>query len=392
MQVNKQLITILILASLLFSAIGAALYFFNKNKEVIKKNNELVTIYIAKDDIKKNTLLQGKHLAQTKIAKQFILNKPLIQKEIIGKYTKENIYKHEIFLKQKLNTKIQKAKAKILPFEKSSYNIKFGLFQNPNYSLLQGDIIKIISVFPKGKPNKKGKYLNFDVQYVAKNIKVLGFLRDGRTEADTITKQKVKKIVKKKLVEEIVDVKSDELIIDIESKVLINLIKDYNKGNQLWMVKTKWAKENELKKLEEKHLLLTNKTIKKIQKKKAKKRVYPYSWYIPKNKIIRKTAVIDYANDIKKEKSKTKNVAILINAQKVCSKVKDKFIVGLIENFHIRSEPSTKSKDRWVLHKNIIVPYVKEVNDWYQTCDNKYIHKNVVKKISYKDAIKRAKR
>lgn len=390
MQVNKQLITILVLASLLFSAIGAALYFFNKNKQVIKRSNELITVYIAKDDIKKNTLLQGKHLAQTKIAKQFILNKPLIQKEIIGKYTKENIYKHEIFLKQKLNTKIQKAKAKVLPFEKSSYNMKFGLFQNPNYSLLQGDIIKIISVFPKGKPNKKGKYLNFDVQYVAKNIKVLGFLRDGRTESDTITKQKVKKIVKKKLIEEIVDVKSDELVIDIEAKVLINLIKDYNKGNQLWMVKTKWVEE--VKELKVKNSLKLNEKTKKILNKKAKKRVFPYIWYIPKNKTIKKSAVIDYANDTKKEKSKTKNVAIFIDAQKVCSQVKDKFIIGLIENFHIRSEPSTKSKDRWVLHKNVIVPYVKKIDDWYKTCDNKYIHKNVVKNISYEDAIKRVKR
>ena len=67
MQINKQIIMILILASLLFSAIGAAFYFYKEKKEVLKDKNELVTIYIAKDDIKSNTLLDISHLAKTKI-------------------------------------------------------------------------------------------------------------------------------------------------------------------------------------------------------------------------------------------------------------------------------------------------------------------------------------
>ena len=36
MQINKQLIAIIILASLLFSAIGAALFFFKKNQQTQK--------------------------------------------------------------------------------------------------------------------------------------------------------------------------------------------------------------------------------------------------------------------------------------------------------------------------------------------------------------------
>ena len=75
MQINKQLIAIIILASLLFSAIGAALFFFKKNQQTQKAKSELVTIFIAKEDIQKDTLLTIENLAQTTIAKEFILER-----------------------------------------------------------------------------------------------------------------------------------------------------------------------------------------------------------------------------------------------------------------------------------------------------------------------------
>lgn len=272
MQMNKQIIMILILASLLFSAIGAAFYFYKENKEVLKNKNELVTIFIAKDDIKSNTLLDVSHLAKTKIAKQFILNKPLLKKEIIGKYTKDKIYKNEIFLKQNLNTKIEKSKAKILDYTSSSYNMQFDLFQNPNITLVQGDFINIISVYAKdGEKVKKGEYTDYNVQYVATNLKVLGFIRDGRTESETITKHKIKVIEKKKAIEKVVDVKADELILDIKSDVLLNLIKDYTTGNLLWMVKTKESILIEpINKMEDKELIIAKKKIEKVTKKIVK--------------------------------------------------------------------------------------------------------------------------
>ncbi|MDD2292364.1 MAG: hypothetical protein PHV52_08795 [Aliarcobacter sp.] len=237
MQINKQLIAIIILASLLFSAIGAALFFFKKNQQTQKAKNELVTIYIAKDDIPKDTLLTIENLAQTTIAKEYVLNTPLTKEEIIGKYTNEKIYKHEIFLKQKLDTQIVKEEKKILDFKKSSYNMKFEIFKNPNYALVQGEYINIISVYPEGTSDNKGRFENFAVEYVASNIKVLGFIRNGKHESLSITKQPVKKVVDKKTVEEIEEVKSDEVVLDIDLDVLLKLTENYNKGNQLWMVK-----------------------------------------------------------------------------------------------------------------------------------------------------------
>lgn len=396
MQINKQIIMILILASLLFSAIGAAFYFYKENKEVLKDKNELVTIYIAKEDIKSNTLLDISHLAKTEIAKQYILNKPLLKKEIIGKYVKDKIYKNEIFLKQNLNTKIEKSKAKILDYKNSSYNMKFELFENPDITLVQGDFINIISVYPKeGEKVKKGEYTDYNVQYVATNLKVLGFIRDGRTESETITKNKIKVIEKKKEVEKVVDVKADELILDIDSNVLLNLVKDYSIGNQLWMVKTRESILIEpINKMEDKEVLTVNKDIKKdietVSKKVAKiykPKKYKYTWYNPAITTVQKSASIDYSGDKDSKKSKTKNVSVVINKTNLCASIKDNLIIGNTSSFYIRDEASTKSKYKKLLYKNTIIPYLEELNYWYKTCDGLYVSKSVASKISYSKAI-----
>jgi hypothetical protein len=380
MQINKQLIAIVILASLLFSAIAAALFFYKKNIQTQKDKGQLVTIYIAKDDIPRDTLLTLEHLAQTKIAKEYILNPPLIKEEILGKYTNEKIYKHEIFLKQKLDTQIKKEDKKILDFEKSAYNMKFELFKNPNYSLRQDEYINIISVYPQGDTDDKGRYLDFDVQYVANNIKVLGFIRDGRYESETITKHVVKKVVNKQIVEEPVEIKADELMIDIDLDVLLELIKNYNKGTQLWMVKTKFQEES-------KEELKQEITMQKEETKKEEKALvniplkYKYKMYQSNNATITKSAIINYANDKNNEKSITKNIDITIDSNKICSQIKDKFIVGIPNGFYIRSSASKDSQEKTILNKNTIIPYINKQDDWYKTCDQQYIHQSVVKEV-----------
>ncbi len=379
MQLNRQIIIILVLTSLLISAIATAFYFYNKNKKVLKSNNELVTIYVAKDDIKKNTLITVEHMGKTKIAKKFLLNTPLNKKEILGKYTKETIYKNEMFLKQKLNTKIEEEKSKVLDFSKSSYNMRFDLFNNPNYSIVQGDYINIISVFPKGEPNRQGKYKDFEVQFVANNIKVLGFLRDGMTESYSITKQKVKKLRNKKLIEEVIDVKSDELILDIESNKLLRLIKDYNKGNQLWMVKTKESIQvktiDEMNKREKKEFVTTN-----TQKKHQVSKKPVYKLYKPTTYTYKKRAVIDYTNDSKNKK--VKNVIVKKHPKQLCKTGQKSYLVGTSSRFHIRNAPSLKSSYKKVLNNKTFISYNQKQDGWYQTCDGLYISEKVVKKVS----------
>jgi len=387
MQINKQLIAIIILASLLISAIAASFFFYKKNLQVQKDKNELVTIYIAKDDIPRDTLLSIENLSQTKIEKQYILNPPLVKEEIIGKFTNEKIYKHEIFLKQKLDTAIKKEEGKIIDFEKTAYNMKFELFKNPDYSIKQGEYINIISVFPLNDTDNKGRYLDFDVQYVASNIKVLGFIRDGRPEATTITKQKIEKIENKQPVEKVVEVKSDELIIDIDLDILLELIKNYNKGTQIWMVKTKFKNENTGDNLvtnnmkEELKAQISDKKEEIVEIKPIIPLKYQYKLYQTKNTIITKNAIIEYGNDKEKEKSITKNIDMVVDSNKACSQIKDKFIVGLPNGFFLRATPSKTSDEKVMLNKNIIIPFINKEGDWYRTCDEQYVHISVVKEV-----------
>lgn len=390
MQINKQLIAIIILASLLFSAIGAALFFFKKNQQTQKAKNELVTIYIAKDDIPKDTLLTIENLAQTTIAKEYVLNTPLTKEEIIGKYTNEKIYKHEIFLKQKLDTQIAKEEKKILDFKKSSYNMKFEIFKNPNYALVQGEYINIISVYPEGTSDNKGRFENFAVEYVASNIKVLGFIRNGKHESLSITKQPVKKVVDKKTVEEIEEVKSDEVVLDIDLDVLLKLTENYNKGNQLWMVKIAYdeTKDNNPEQTKEEikneiKTMASNSQVSTPKESSNEDRAikYKYRLYSSDVTVLTQSAAIDYANDINKEKSKIKNVEIAVDTNKICSQIKDKFIVGNANSFFIRSTPSKDSLDKSLLYRNIIIPYIEKQEEWYKTCDGRYVHQSVVNEV-----------
>uniref|UniRef100_UPI0040487AAF hypothetical protein n=1 Tax=Aliarcobacter sp. TaxID=2321116 RepID=UPI0040487AAF len=385
MQVNKQLIAIIILASLLFSAIGAALFYYKKNIQTQKKKSELVTIYIAKEDIPRDTLLTIEHLAQTKIAREFILNTPLLKDEIIGKYTNEKIYKHEVFLKQKLDTQVEVEEKILLDFEKSAYNMKFELFKNPNYSIKQGEYINIISVFPEGKSDNKGRFSDFDVQYVASNIKVLGFIRDGRQESQTITKHMIDKIENKKPVKKLIEIKADELIVDIDLEILLKLIENYNRGTQLWMVKTKIPEQNieltNTETKEEKQKTTEEPIEKTVEIKKFVPIKYKYRMFESKKTVMTKSAVIDYSSDKEKEKSITRNVDIIIDSNKICSQINDKFILGISNSFYIRSSASKNSQRKEVLNKNIIIPFIEKQGDWYKTCDQRFIHESVVKEV-----------
>ena len=378
MKFNKQLAIILVLLSMLLSAIAISFYFYNQNKKTIAKNNQLVTIYVANKTIKKDTLITNTHLKKTTIARQYILTKPLLKKEILNKYAKETIYQNEAFLKEKLTTKIQIVKSKTLDYKYSSYNMDLKLFQNPNYSLQPNDIIKIISAYPKGDEKETNDY---SVQYVAKNIKVLGFLREGRPTEKSIIKKKIKRLVKKKQVEEIVDLKAEEIVLDVKQDVLLSLINDYNKGKQLWMVKSKY--EDETSKKEKKKIDVFRK--KSSKKKKYKPRSYPVKWYIPKNSKTTETATISYADN--KELKETKKAIITSSFEKECSK-KDNLLIIVSNKTTLKKSPSNRAKTVKTIYKNFVVPYtsVSKINpNWYMVCDGSYVNSEDVTEISYEE-------
>jgi hypothetical protein len=380
MQINKQIITIVLLTSLLVSSIGVAMFFYKKHKQAQLNKDQMITVYIAKEDIPKDTLIALEHLAQTEIAKQYILNTPLLKEEIVGKFTNEKIFQHEIFIKQKLDTQLQQEEKKILEYEKSAYNVKFELFKNPNYALHQGEYINVVSVYPKGNPDNKGRYEDFEVEYVAKEVKVLGFIRDGRHESSTITKHKVRKIIDKKPQEVLEEIKSDELILDVDLKVLMALIKNYNKGTQLWMVKTKQTPKEVVTASSEDEINPQEEGIEEIVFERPVE--YEYKMYTPKQTVISHEGLIKYANDKEGAKTKSQTANIVIDASALCSSVKEQFIVGTSRTFNLRNNPSLQGTIVSVLQKNTIIPYVEKLERWYKTCDNNYVHESVVQIIS----------
>ncbi|PLY04798.1 MAG: hypothetical protein C0625_15580 [Arcobacter sp.] len=387
MKFNKQIAIILVLLSMLLSAIAVAIYFYTQNQEVIESKNQLVKIFIAKDNIKKDTQITEEHIKETTVAREFILTKPLLKNEIINKYAKENIYKNEAFLKEKLSIKIEEiVKEKKIDYKYNSYNMAFKLFKNPNYSLDPDDIIKIISVYPEGAEENANTY---SVQYVANNIRVLGFLNAGKPTEKTIIKKKIKKLVRKQQVEEIIELRSEELILDIQEDILLSLINDYNKGKQLWMVKSKLVNtqqddEEDKKRIEalfEKEKAERNK--KKSPKKVYKARSYPIKWYQPKSTTSTKTATISYSND--RELKQTKKARIVSSFGKECSQ-KDKLLIVKSSKAYLRTHPSIRAKIHKKIYKNYIVPYtnISKINtSWFMICDGSYVQRKDVKEISY---------
>ncbi|MCK5110295.1 MAG: hypothetical protein KAQ94_02155 [Arcobacteraceae bacterium] len=376
MKFNKQIIIVLVLSSLLLSALGAAFYFYKQNKKALVDNDQLRIVYVAAKDIKKNIKIEKKHLKQVQIAKKYVLTTPLLEKEIIGKFTKENIYTNDIFRKEKLVKEllIKKETPSVIDnYKFNSYNIAFRLFKNPNYSLKKGDTINIISVYPatlvkgNGSPNS--------VQYVANKIKIIGFLRDGKETDKTIKKVKITRTVKKKTVTEEVEIKAQELILDIDNKVLLSLTDDYNRGAQLWMVKTK--------KLEAK---TKKKVIQKSSSKKIK-RNYPIKLYKPRDSYNNLKATIHYADQ--KDAALTKSKTIKIDASKLCQN-NNLFLLGISNKVHLRTGPTIRNKIARIVYRNYIIPQNGKVNKkWYKTCDGYYVHTLEVKEISKKFALKK---
>ena len=391
MKFNKQLAVILVLLSMLLSALGIAFYFYNQSQEVLASKNKLVKLYVAKESIKKDTQITEKDIKETTIAREFILTKPLLKKEILGKFAKETIYKNEAFLKEKLSIKVKKIVVeKKVDYKYNSYNMEFKLFKNPNYSLEPNDIIKIISVFPAGSKEEANSLASpeYSVQYVANNIRVLGFLNNGKPTEKTIIKKKIKKLVKKKQIEEIIELKSEELILDIKEDVLLSLINDFNRGKQLWMVKSKLdntIEDDEKDKEKIEKLFEKEKPTKKVTKKKKKytPRNYPVKWYQAKSSSSTKTGTISYSNDT--ELKHTKKAKIVSSFAEECSK-KDQLLIVKNSKAYLRNHPSIRAKIHKKIYKNYVIPYtsISRINpSWFMVCDGSYIQRKDVREISY---------
>jgi hypothetical protein len=240
-----------------------------------------------------------------------------------------------------------------------------------------------MSIYPIEEDNK---VVNYSVQYVAKDIRVLGFLNAGKATEKSIIKKKIKKLVKKKQVERIVTLKSEEIILDIKEDILLNLMKDYNKGKQLWMMKSKIEDKINTEEIEEvvkkeKKILKKVSSIRRVYKPKS----YPIKWYLAKSATVTKSAKISYSND--SSLNKIKRVKITSNYLKACSE-KNRLLLSTSRKIYLRKHPSIRAKIHKKISKNYILPYisVSKINpSWYMICDGSYIQRNDVEEISYQE-------
>ncbi|WP_129097121.1 hypothetical protein [Malaciobacter mytili] len=335
MKFNKYIALILLLGSLLISAISIIFYLYNQNIKIEKEENKLITVYIATKTLEKGTLIKEIHIKETKKRKKDILNIPLTKEEILNKYTNERIYENEVFLKIKIIDKIKEKPIVKNEFNFNSYNIPFELFNNPNYSLKINDTIDIISVYDKNhNKNYEQKIPKYSVQYIAKNINVLGFLIDGKKSKKAIEKKWVKK--EKSNEEKEIEVKAQEILLDIKNQTLLLLIKDYNKGKQLWMVKTIKNKNIFEEKIKDEPI---NVHVKKfINKKKEipiEKAIIEYKDNPKLNKIHTQKKVSSTPNKVKDKKivsSTPKKVKDKKIVSSTPNKIEDKKIVSSIPN------------------------------------------------------------
>lgn len=377
MKFNKQTAIILVLASLLLSTLGAAFYFYNMHQTTLQNNNKKVKVYVAKDAIKKNKEITINDIKEHLITKQELLNKPLTQQEIIGKFAKVDILKNELFIKEKISDlPIETEEKEFLKHTNNSYNIAYRFFRNPNYTLIKGDLIDIVTSYQK----TVDKLPEFETQYVGKNIKVLGFIHDGQAIPKGVTKMKIIKEVNKELKEITEDVKADEIVLDIQDKTLLTLIDDFQKkGNQMWMIKSKSRVDKKTTPAPKK--VTANET------KKSVKRSYPYKWYVPKTSVTNAKGTIEYANK-PGEISQTKQARIVYSYENECSK-RDRLLLGISNRVHLRSGMSFQNRILRRVYRNYIIPYKEKNGSWYKTCDNNYVHSNEVTEISKEFALEK---
>lgn len=377
MKFNKQTAIILVLASLLLSTIGAAFYFYNMHQTTLQNNNKKVKVYVAKDAIKKNKEITINDIKEHLITKQELLSIPLTQQEIIGKFAKVDIFRNELFMKEKISdVPIETEEKELLTHKNNSYNIAYKFFRNPNYTLIKGDYIDIVTSYQK----TVAELPEYSTQYIGRNIKVLGFSYAGQSVPKGVYPQKIKKVINKKTTEVIEQAKADEIILDIESKPLLALIDDFQKkGNQMWMIKSKSRVD--------KKTTPTPKKVASTEKTKSVKRSYPYRWYVPKSSITNAKGTIEYANK-PGEISQTKQARIVYSYENECAK-RDKLLLGIANYVHLRSGTSFQNRILRRVYRNYIITYKEKQGSWYKTCDNKYVHTNEVTEISKEFALEK---
>lgn len=225
---NNQGILIIVLLTLLLGSLGGVYYLNQKYNEAKNASLQNIQVFVADKNISFAQQIKDSDIRQINMPKGAVMFRPLTKQEIVGKYAKAPIYHNEPIIEDKLEIKPHVISDANLSVTGDKLNIRFMLFQNPNYNLKKGDKIDIVGVY---KDSKDAASNDYQIAYTAKNIKVLDFLRSGISQ--DIPVSRVENPKDKNMPQYIF---AEELVLDMNAEEISRTLAILNKNHMIWMV------------------------------------------------------------------------------------------------------------------------------------------------------------
>lgn len=231
----KSIMVVVLTFLLIVSAAG--LYIYNeKYTELETSQKELVAVYVASKNIPSGKVIEQSDIKTMAMPKNTITFKSLTTPEIIGKYTKTTIFANEPLREEKLSRGLEKNVSQDGYGSFDKFNMKFSLFQNPNFNAKKGEKIDIIGVWKTSTDPQSNSYA---IGYTARGVEILDFLKSGLSQ--DVAAKKLDAAEKDKPPVSF----AEELVLDMKKKDIEETISAYNKNNLLWMVMSNNNKHDE---------------------------------------------------------------------------------------------------------------------------------------------------
>ncbi len=236
MKNRKQRILIVILVGLVFFSSSLALLMYSKQNQAKETNETFIEVFASSKTLKQGVLIGANDISVIKVAKSNLSYTPLIQGEIIGRYTSVDILKGEQFRKEKISlvrilavkssedgkiieaVKVQTEVLGPIVF-KDTITLPLTLFKNIDNTLKKGDYIDILSI--KGK-HSKGKEVSFKTKYIALHVSINSFVRQYSSVDTFVSIDAEKKLLM-----------ADSVVFEMNPDDIKNLLSVYYKSQAL---------------------------------------------------------------------------------------------------------------------------------------------------------------
>ena len=248
---NRQIRLIIgVLTGLVLFTSSLAFLFYTKQDKALSSVDEVLSVYVAKNNIVRGKMITAEDLELSKLPKSHLLTTPLSDVEIIGRYANVDIYAKELIRAEKLallepkeqevvknkEVKISQESSEEEVVKPDTLTLPLSLFQNLDTTLKAGERIDIVSILPKKLQSRDE---DFDTKYVATGVIIDSFVF-GVTTLKTPVMEAEKSLVYADSVVFAMSPKEIKNFFELYYKSQgINANRVYNKENKghLWMVK-----------------------------------------------------------------------------------------------------------------------------------------------------------